>query len=155
PSPQLRVRPSHGEPPVVAYAGMIHQGWTVTSLRSLGDVLAGLGGRLDLYVPYTAAKLAEWGLAGPNVRLGWLLPASEMADRVAESACALFLPASFNDRERVDVSTLFPSKLADYTAIGLPILVWGPEHSSTSRWAAANPGATELITDPHPSALIG
>jgi hypothetical protein len=67
--------------------------------------------------------------------------------------CLLYLPASFHERERVDVSTLFPSKLADYTAVGLPVLVWGPAYSSAARWAADNPGATELVTGPGPAAL--
>jgi hypothetical protein len=110
-------------------------------------------GRVDLYVPYTNEQLIEWGLTGPHVRNVGFFPAREMADRVAASARALFLPASFNPSERRDVSTLFPSKLADYTGIGLPLVVWGPEYSSVARWAAENLGAAELVTDPNPRAL--
>jgi hypothetical protein len=155
PSPRVRVRQTRVGPPVIAYAGLIHQGWTAASLRALASVLAGIGGRLDLYVPYSPERLTEWSLDHPNVRLVGFFPAAEMAERVAATADALFLPASFNERERVDVSTLFPSKLADYTAVGLPILIWGPEYSSVARWSASNPGAAELVTDPDPAALTG
>jgi hypothetical protein len=41
--------------------------------------------------------------------------------------------------------------LADYTAIGLPVLVWGRDYSSAARWATENPGAAILITAPEPA----
>jgi hypothetical protein len=90
--------------------------------------------------------LAARKLDLPNVRLPGFFPAAEVAERVGSTAHALFLPASFDPRERIDISTLFPSKLADYTAIGLPILVWGPGYSSAVRWATDHPGATVCIT---------
>ncbi len=153
PEPCVRVRAEASGPLVVAYCGVIHYQWTADSLRSFADILDRLGGRLDLYVPHNSDSLAMWNLVCPNVRLVGFFPAHQMAKLVSESACALFLPASFGERERVDVATLFPSKLADYTAIGLPILVWGPEYSSAARWAVEHPGATELVIDSSPDAL--
>ena len=47
----------------------------------------------------------------------------------------------------------FPSKLTDYTAAGLPILIWGPEYSAAARWAAENPGVALCVTDPDPTRL--
>jgi hypothetical protein len=146
PVAKVRVRAEPG-PPIVAFAGLIHQAWTADRLRVLAAALGPMGGRLDPYVPYSADRLAEWGLQGPQVRRVGFFPASEMCERVAAAAHVLFLPASFGERERVDVATLFPSKLADYTAIGLPILVWGPPYSSAARWAAENPGAAIRVTD--------
>src|SRR5262249_20905493 len=119
----------------------------------LAEVLAGLGGHLDLYTLLSAHDLAARGLRPPTVRAPGFFPAAEMGERVARSAHALFLPASFAPRERVDVSTLFPSKLADYTSIGLPVLVWGPEYSSAARWVAENPGATVCVTEPSPASV--
>jgi hypothetical protein len=43
---------------------------------------------------------------------------------------------------------LFPSKLADYTACGLPIIIWGPEESSAVKWAKAHNHAAFVCTDP-------
>jgi hypothetical protein len=151
PSARVRVRPTPGGPPVVAFCGQIHQDGTTDLLRQLAGVLAGMGGRLDLYTLVPAAHLAACGLAPPTVRVEGFLPAAELGERVGRTAHALFLPASFQPRERDDVATLFPSKLADYTAIGLPVLVWGPSYSSAARWATENPGAALLFTDADPA----
>ncbi|HET6370269.1 MAG TPA: methyltransferase domain-containing protein, partial [Nitrospiria bacterium] len=47
----------------------------------------------------------------------------------------------------------FPSKLADYTATGLPILIWAPPYSSAVRWARENEGAAEVVDNQNPAAL--
>jgi hypothetical protein len=39
----------------------------------------------------------------------------------------------------------FPSKLTDCTAVGLPLLIYGPPYCSASRWARENPGVAELV----------
>jgi glycosyltransferase involved in cell wall biosynthesis len=153
--PAVRVRPAPDAQLVVAYAGMIHQCWTVEALRSLAGVLERINGRLDVYAPYAEETFARWGLVSPNIRrVGFLPSARAMAEHVAASAHALFLPASFAAQERRNVATLFPSKLADYTAIGLPLVVWGPSYSSASRWAAENSDACVLVTDSDPAALL-
>jgi hypothetical protein len=155
PKPAVRVRNEPIDRPVMAYAGMIHQDWVAAALRAAAGELAAINGRLDLYVPYPNDRLAAWGLAGPHIRTVGFFPAHEMAERVAASAQVLFMPASFDPSDWRKSSTLFPSKFADYTAIGLPILVWGPEYTSAARWAAENAGATVLVTDPKPEALRG
>jgi hypothetical protein len=152
PSPQVRVRPVAGGPPVVAFVGNVHQGSTPDLLRKLAAVLASLNGHLDLYTILTADRLAALGMAPPTVRVPSHFPsAAEMNDRIGRTAHALVLPAAFDPCEREDVVTLFPSKLADYTALGLPVLVWGPSYSSAARWARENPGAALLFTDPDPA----
>ena len=137
-----RVRRTSSFPPV----GIAHL------LRKMAEVLAALGGHLDLYSRTSVDWLASVGLTPPTVRVAGFFPAAEMAERVAATAHALFLPASFRPEEQVHASTLFPSKLADYTAIGMPILVWGPTYSSAARWAAENPDGAVLLAgdDPGP-----
>lgn len=39
----------------------------------------------------------------------------------------------------------FPSKLADYTAAGLPLLVYGPACCSAVTWARENEGVAEVV----------
>ena len=153
PPGRVRVGPHSEGQPVVAFCGNIHLGGTADLLRRMAGLLATLGGFLDLYTQATAKGLAAHRLDLPNVRLRGFFPAAEMGERVGQTAHVLFLPASFDPRERIDISTLFPSKLADYTAIGLPILVWGPGYSSAVRWAADHPGATVYITDTDPAAV--
>ena len=148
PTGRVRVRVDRVGGPVLAFCGHVHQAGTLTLLRGMAETLAASNGRLDLYTPHTAEAIEGWGLKSPAVqRVGFLAP-HEMADRLGDTADALFLPASFEPRERVDVATLFPSKLADYTAIGLPILIWGPSYSSAARWATDNPGVAALVSAP-------
>jgi hypothetical protein len=57
----------------------------------------------------------------------------------------MLVPMTFRDDLKFDMQISFPSKLTDYTAIGVPILIWGPPYSSGIRWAQDNPGAAETI----------
>lgn len=153
PVAKVRVRPDREGGPVVAFCGHVHQDGTLTLLRELTGLLADMGGRLDLYTPHSTETLESWDLRPPFVqRVGFLAP-QDMAERLGMTADVLFLPASFEPRERTDVATLFPSKLADYTAIGMPILIWGPGYSSAVRWALETPGVTEVVTS-HNSVLV-
>lgn len=157
PIPRLRTgRLKETNRPVVAFAGSLLIEGARNLLRSMVEILKPLGGHLDLYSP--PANLAQLGLLPPVVRWKGFLPPREVAERVAESAHALFLPASFYPGERTVISTLFPSKLADYTAIGIPIIIWGPDYSSAARWGLQNPNAAITCTtlDPNPvkSALL-
>jgi len=153
PPPRVRVRREESGPPVVAFCGNIHQDGTADLLRELAGVLASLKGRLDVYSQVPADRLAALGLTAPVVRHCGFFPAAEMGERVSRTAHVLFLPASFEVREREDVSTLFPSKLADYTAVGLPVLAWAPSYSSAARWAIENPGAVALVSQREPDTV--
>lgn len=156
PEPRVRVNPAlAGKPPVVAFAGALYTEGARELLRRMADVLAPLGGRLDLYTRPDPDAIKQFRLDRANVRVVGFLPPREMADRMAETAHLLFLPASFLPSEATDVSTLFPSKLADYTAVGLPILVWGPAYSSAARWAASHSGTAVLIPTQTESSVLG
>src|SRR5207237_1097072 len=117
---EVRVRASRDPRPVVAHAGFVHFEGNGALLRALASVLNDMGGHLDLYTTHSVERLARYGLVPPLARLVGYFPAAEMADRIAASAHALVVTASFEPKDRVHESTLFPSKLADYTAIGLP-----------------------------------
>ena len=47
----------------------------------------------------------------------------------------------------------FPSKLTDYTAAGLPMLIYGPPYCSAVRWARENAGVAEMVDDENPKGL--
>jgi len=133
---------------------MIHHAATADALAAVADVLRPLGGCLQIYSPDSADTLRQLALKKPNIyHQGFLAFAGAMGEKVARTADALIITASFEERNRRDVSTLFPSKMADYTAIGLPILIWGPVYSSAARWAMENPGAAVLVTSNEADAL--
>jgi len=153
---QVRVRPNVEGRPVMAYCGWVHlnkgPGSRSEVLRMMAEVMGELNGHLDLYTSTPREQLEAHGLRSPVVRFPGFLPPAVLADQIGETAHALLLNASFNPAERDAIATLFPSKLADYTAIGLPVVVWGPAYSSAARWAMENPDAAVLVTgeDPGP-----
>lgn len=151
PEPIVRVRDEPRRPPTIAHAGFVHLAGNAELLRGVAALLEPIGGQLDLYTQHTDAELAYLGLVGPAIRRIGYFPAHEFAKRVAATAHALFLTASFDEKDETHERTLFPSKLADYTGIGLPILIWGPTYSSAARWAAENPAAALLFTEREPS----
>jgi hypothetical protein len=51
------------------------------------------------------------------------------------------------------VATAFPTKWADYSTLGLPLMVWAPPGSSSARFISEHPGCAELVTDADSSAL--
>jgi hypothetical protein len=53
---------------------------------------------------------------------------------------------SFDAVDRANMEISFPSKLTDYTAVGLPLLVYGPDYCSAVQWARENPGVAEIVT---------
>src|SRR4029453_7093108 len=53
---------------------------------------------------------------------------------------------SFDKVDRPNMEKAFPSKLADYTAVGAPLLIYGPPYCSAVRWAEEMPGAAEVVT---------
>jgi hypothetical protein len=52
---------------------------------------------------------------------------------------------SFDKVDKPNMEMAFPSKLADYTGIGLPLLIYGPAYCSAVRWANDNPGVAEVV----------
>jgi len=55
---------------------------------------------------------------------------------------------TFELHERPNMEVSFPSKLTEYTAAGLPLLVYGPDYCSAVRWAQAHPATAEVVTNP-------
>ena len=82
-----------------------------------------------------------------------LISPNEVIPTLRCEADVLFLPQPFKGWARTKNRTNFPSKLTDYTATGLPILMWGPEDASAIRWAAENPGVAQTVTSPRQAAL--
>ena len=63
-----------------------------------------------------------------------------------EESQVLFLPMTFETREKPNMQVSFPSKLVEYTAAGLPLLIYGPDYCSAVRWARENANSAEVVT---------
>jgi hypothetical protein len=129
----------------IAFAGTINSEGYVRALRSIGDVVAGVNGRLLLFGPISEEQARQHGLNHPQIVLGGMLSSNDLIKRLRDEADVLFIPMSFDRSERSNMEMAFPSKLADYTATGLPLLIYGPPYCSAVRWAQDNPGVAEVI----------
>ena len=129
------------------FAGTINSGSYVRALQLMADSLRKLDGRLLIYGP------GATGLQRPNIELRGLVSSSELVQRCRDEADLLFVPMSFAANDRVNAEIGFPSKLTDYTAMGLPLLIYGPDYCSAVCWARDNLGVAEIVTDESAAAL--
>jgi glycosyltransferase involved in cell wall biosynthesis len=147
--------PEFAEPPqrlahndhqfTIAFAGTINSPGYVKALIALHDALAAAGGRLLIFGPLTSEQARQVGLDLPNVVVGGLLSWPELMRRLREEVDALFVPMSFDVSDSSNMQMAFPSKLADCTAVGLPLLVYGPPYCSAVHWARENAGVAEVV----------
>lgn len=150
--PAERLRRS-GHPPVVAFAGTINSPGFASLLRSVVEALAPHSGELLLFGPLTADQASAAGLRHPRIQVRGMLTSRDLMDTLRRDADVLFVPMSFDAAERSNMQLSFPSKLTDYTAVGLPMLICGPAYCSAVGWAQNNPGVAEVVTSEDPAAL--
>jgi len=127
---------------IVAYAGSVYSSGP---LRQLAECLESIDGRLLIFAPGRRDHGVFADLDLPNVSFRGLLDSRELIARLRDEADVLFVPMSFLPSDRANMEICFPSKLTDYTAVGLPILIHGPEYGSAIRWARENPGVAEVV----------
>ena len=145
--------PDYDEPPThlarndkpftIAFAGTINSNGYIQALLALQHALKAVNGRLLIFGPLTTDESQQAGLRDAEIR--GLLSSSELLTQLREEADALFVPMSFDPADRANMEMAFPSKLADYTASGLPLLIYGPPYCSAVSWAHENPGACEVV----------
>ena len=127
------------------YAGSINSVGYVQSLQRLSHCIARLQGHLIIYGPADASSLRQMGLEAPHITAGGMVPSSELIARCRDEADVLYVPMSFSPEDRPPMALNFPSKLTDYTAAGLPLVIVGAPESSAVKWACENPGVAEII----------
>jgi hypothetical protein len=60
----------------------------------------------------------------------------ETWNRIKEECDAVILPYSFDSTYQKLYETHFPSKLPEYLALGMPVIILGPPYSTGVRWAS-------------------
>ncbi len=148
-------RPSGNRRLVFAFAGSINSPGYAVLLRTLAHGLSKGGHELLIFGPINQEQAAAANIDLPHVRLGGLLKADELLRRLRDEADVLFAPMSFAPEDLENMRMGFPSKLPDYTAVGLPLLIAGPAECSAVRWARANPGVAEVVTSDDDAAMQG
>lgn len=137
----------------VAFAGTIRAGEHYRLLRIVAAALRPSAGRVLVFGPMTVEQAAAEGLNESNVHFKGMVDQRTLAARLREEADALLVPMSFDPADAANMRVSFPSKLVDYTAVGLPLLICGPEYASAVQWARRYPGVAEVIGSPDPAAV--
>jgi glycosyltransferase involved in cell wall biosynthesis len=141
--PERLQQPKH--PLVCAFAGSVHTTDYRRALRLLAECLKPINGKLLIFGPTNPEQENGSELRHSNIHWQGLVDAKKLAFRLREEVDVLFVPMSFAVHDRGNMETSFPSKLADYTAVGLPLLIYGPEYCSAVRWARENSGVAEVV----------
>jgi glycosyltransferase involved in cell wall biosynthesis len=133
------------EPFTIAFGGSIYVEYA-RSLQRIAVALQSSHGRLIVYGP--SDPNAHRYLQEPNIELRGTVSSEDLIRQCRNEAHAMFIPMSYREQDRPNMETSFPSKLVDSTAVGLPLIVDGPEYCSAVRWARQNPGVAEVVTSP-------
>lgn len=139
---------------VIGYGG--NSGAEVmTGLRQLAAASPAGGARLEVFGPFSPASQRELLACTPAVTFHGFVPNQQMIAALREQCDVLFVPMTFGPGARANQVVAFPSKLADYTATGLPLLIHAPAYASAVRWARAHGDAAEIVDQPGPAPLQG
>jgi hypothetical protein len=138
----------------VALAGTIRAAEHFQLLGTIARAVSGAGGRVLVFGPATPEQGAANGAAEPNIHFEGMLDSGALAARLRGEADAVLVPMSFDPVDAPNMRVSFPSKLVDYTALGLPLLICAPEYASPARWAREHPGVAELVTTTSPDAIV-
>lgn len=130
-----------------AFAGDAGTPWSQRMLASFANDLDSLGARLRIHYSIDRAHLVRAGLRSDNIEIVPFQPEpSRLQKSIVAGADATYLPMSFAADNQRNVTLCFPSKTADYTATGLPLLIHAPAYSSAACWARQRSGVACLVT---------
>jgi len=130
----------------IAYAGQINSQSGARVLKEVAEASDAVNGRLLVFGKLSSADAKSFDLNQRNIELCGLVKSSDLISRLREKADALLVPMSFAAEDRVNAELSFPSKLTDYSTIGVPLLIRGPSYCSAVRWALDNPQVAEIVT---------
>jgi glycosyltransferase involved in cell wall biosynthesis len=137
---------------VIGYGGS-SSGQVVESLRALAKVLPGTRTRLAVFGGFDEDAKRRLLAESAAISFHGFVPFDRMIRELREIADVLFVPMSFDAALRDNMTISFPSKLTDYTAAGLPLLIHGPAYSSAVRWARGGTDIAEIVDEPREAPL--
>ena len=125
----------------------------VECLRVLARAIHGTPARLVLFGGFNEDAQRLLLAECPAISFRGLVPYADMIRGLRDAADVLYVPMSFAAGQRDNTSILFPSKLTDYTATGLPLLIHGPAYASAVRWARIEEGVADIVDQPGETVL--
>ncbi|MES2570384.1 MAG: hypothetical protein V4710_10075 [Verrucomicrobiota bacterium] len=137
----------------VAFAGSINSHGYLHALKVMGECMEKIGGRLLIFGTFSYEDARGTGLDKSHIEFRGMLSSEELMKTLREEVDLLFVPMSFVPEDRANMEISFPSKLTDYTAIGLPLLIFGPAYCSAIQWALQHEGVAEIVDENSRDAL--
>ena len=138
------------QPPhlTLGYAGALGYGYE-RQMEAMLPAFRETGSRLNLYT----FDRPPW--ASPDVVSfrGYAEAAVTWA-RVKAECDAVLLPYPWAAGQQDLYRTHFPSKLTEYLALGMPVLILGPAHATGVKWGLANRSAAVTVSDDDPAAWV-
>jgi glycosyltransferase involved in cell wall biosynthesis len=131
-------------PFTLAYAGGIFYD-CAAMLKGVASILRETNGRLVIFSDMDSEVVAGKGLAGNNIILRGFVSPAELTSVLRAEVDALLVT-----RERgmgINAIISFPSKLVEYTATGLPIIICAPLDSAAAAWESEHKGAALVVAD--------
>lgn len=125
----------------------------LAGLKDLASALSAVNARALMFGPFGEREQRELLAISPSFTFRGLVPYQEMIRGLRAEADVLFVPMAFAAASRDNMVVSFPSKLADYTAAGLPLLIYGPPYASAVRWAREHTPVAEVVDQESAPAL--
>jgi len=123
----------------LAYAGSLAYGYG-ERIREVMPRLSEAGVRLRVY----SRDQLPAQVPG-TVHAGTFVTTEELWTRVRGESDAVWLPYSTDAHHRPLYQTHFPSKLTEYMALGMPVLITGPPFATGVHWGLGHPGAAMTV----------
>jgi glycosyltransferase involved in cell wall biosynthesis len=129
----------------IGFAGNLGYGYGTEILRLL-PALRSAGARIVLYSRKPAGPYAALAEAGDVCEWRDFVPSAEAWSAIQRDCDAVWLPYP-NPAGRMErlFRHHFPSKLPEYLALGMPVIVTGPDFATGARWALNHPSAAAFV----------
>jgi glycosyltransferase involved in cell wall biosynthesis len=131
----------------VFYAGSIY-GRGFHNLEKIAKALHPYNAELIAYTPSNPGALKT-----KYLKIRSAIPSCQLIQAMHKEADALLLWSAFEAEAREAVQSLFPSKMVDYTAAAVPIVVVAPHDACISDYIKTNPDVGYLINNPDPDEI--
>ncbi|HVU34461.1 MAG TPA: glycosyltransferase [Opitutaceae bacterium] len=138
----------------LGYAGGLHYGYG-EQLLALAPILRRHHITVEIFGAVPQGVVAPLRNASDVFRINGRTDTPEQAWRGVLQRCDVVLQPYLNPPgvHHRQYRTHFPSKLGDCLALGLPLLMTGPEDASGVAWCRTHPGAALTVTDAAASAI--
>lgn len=139
----------------LGFAGNLNYGYGDALLDSL-PALRQAGARVVLYSRPPGGRAAALQEARDCLEFRGFVPAQEAWAAIQKDCDAVWLPYPCKpDRKLEELYRYhFPSKLPEYLALGMPVVVTGPHYATGVRWARENPAAAARASGDNPGELV-